>query len=293
MSNYTAIGLGEILWDVMPQGRKLGGAPANFAYHVNALGGSGIPVSRIGDDALGRETLDELADHGVSTDHISIDPGHPTGTVDAAVDKDGVATYTFPDDVAWDFLAFDENALRLAETADAVCFGTLAQRSDRSRRAIHQFLEAARQALKIYDINLRQDFFGKGRILASLQRADVLKINDDELKIVSALLDLAGDEETCLRRIMEQHALKLAVLTRGGEGSLILSPDNRSDLPGAPTTVVDTIGAGDSFTAAMALGYLHGLPLDAINRHAARVAAHVCGQAGGMPIMPAGLRFNQ
>lgn len=289
MRKITALGLGETLWDVLPDGKKLGGAPANFAYHVNALGGTGIPVSRIGDDDLGRETLAELRTHAVSTDHISIDPAHPTGTVDAAIDADGVATYTFPDDVAWDFLAFDDATLALAASADAICFGTLAQRSTLSREAMYGLLEAAPQALKVYDINLRQDFHTPDRIRASLNRADALKINDDELAFITPEFSLPTTERDALEELMNEHALSLAVLTRGDKGSLIITPDGVSDQPGKPAKVVDTIGAGDSFTAAMVLAHLNGLPLDTVNDYAATVAAYVCGQAGAMPTMPKSL----
>ncbi|WP_319469398.1 carbohydrate kinase [uncultured Pseudodesulfovibrio sp.] len=292
MPTFTAIGLGEILWDILPDDRKLGGAPANFAYHVNSLGGTGIPVSRIGDDDLGRETLDELSRHGISTDFITIDQEHLTGTVDAEIDSSGGATYVFPDDVAWDHLACDDQTEKLAASADAVCFGTLAQRSPISRRAIHGFLEAAPQALKVYDINLRQNFYDQKRIHTSLEMADVLKINDEELAIVTGMFGLPGEDRTALRELSGRYGLRLAVLTRGADGSLILSPDAESNLPGAPVDIIDTIGAGDSFTAAMTLAHLHGMPLDDMHRYAAQVAAFVCGQAGAMPILPAHLRIR-
>ncbi len=292
MPRFTAIGLGEILWDVLPDKTMLGGAPANFAYHFSSLGGHGIPVSRIGDDELGRNALATLEAHVVPTAHISIDPIHPTGTVDASIDTHGIATYTFPDDVAWDFLTIDDATMQLATQADVICFGTLAQRSKISQEAIHSFLRAAPQALKIYDINLRQNFYSAERILASLNLADILKINDEELAVVTKMFSLPTAEEDALRVLIKEHNLKLAVLTRGGEGSLILSPDSRSELPGQPTTVVDTIGAGDSFTAAMALAALRGFELDAINEYATRVAAHVCGQAGAMPEIPESLRLS-
>ncbi|EGB15043.1 PfkB domain protein [Pseudodesulfovibrio mercurii] len=292
MQPILAVGLGEILWDVLPQGRLLGGAPANFAYHVNALGGAGVPVSRVGDDDLGREALSLLVCRGLNIDAVSLDPDHPTGTVDARVDAHGVATYVFPDDVAWDFLTLDKAALTLAANADAVCFGTLAQRAEVSRKAIHRFLAGADKALKVYDINLRQDFYTPERIAASLDAADVLKINDAELDTVTRLFDLPRGERPALHALMERHGLGLAVLTRGDRGSLLLAPDEVSDLPGEPVDVVDTIGAGDAFTAALVLGRLKGWPLDRINRHAARVAAWVCGQPGAMPEMPEKLRVD-
>lgn len=292
MKPFLAIGLGEILWDVLPTGRKLGGAPANFAYHVSSLGGVGIPVSRIGDDDLGREALEQLVSHGLNIDSISTDPTYPTGTVDALVDAHGVATYVFPDNVAWDVLVLDEKALDLAAKAAAICFGTLAQRSDVSRKSIHAFLEAAPDALKIYDINLRQDFYSPEIIQASLTLADLLKINDDELALISEMFSLPSDKRAALTALMNTHNLKLAVLTQGDKGSLILSPDGFSDLPGQPTIIADTIGAGDSFTAAVALAYLHGHSLNEINRYATKVAAYVCGQAGAMPKMPDWLRVD-
>ena len=286
MQPILAVGLGEILWDVLPDARMLGGAPANFAYHVNALGGAGVPVSRVGDDDLGREALALLARRGVIIDAVSVDPDHPTGTVDARVDASGVATYVFPDDVAWDFLTLEQPALALAERADAVCFGTLAQRAETSRQAIHRFLAASGKALKVYDINLRQQFYTPEIIAASLDAAHVLKINDAELETVTAMFALPEGERPALRALMERHDLDLAVLTRGGEGSLILSPAAESDQPGRAVEVIDTIGAGDSFTAALVIGYLAGWPLEDINRFAAKVAAYVCECPGAMPDMP-------
>nr|WP_321259665.1 carbohydrate kinase [uncultured Pseudodesulfovibrio sp.] len=286
MEPVFAVGLGEILWDVLPYKRMLGGAPANFAYHMNGLGGAGVPVSCVGDDKLGREALSLLASHGVNIDGISIDPVHPTGTVNARIDRHGVATYAFSDDVAWDFLSLNDAAIALAAKAGAVCFGTLAQRSEVSRRAIHQFLGAASRALRVYDINLRQSFYTPEVIGQSLDVADVLKINDDELVLVRKMLSLPVGEREALEALMLRHSLKLAVLTRGDKGSLIMSPDEVSDLPGVPVEVVDTIGAGDSFTAAMVLAYLDGQSLDEINEYATKVAAYVCGCSGAMPEIP-------
>jgi fructokinase len=291
MHPILAVGLGEILWDVLPQTRLLGGAPANFAYHVNALGGAGVPVSRVGDDDLGREALSLLVCRGLNIDAVSLDPVHPTGTVDARVDADGVAAYVFPDDVAWDFLTLDQSALTLAANADAVCFGSLAQRAEISRRAVHRFLAGADKALKVFDINLRQDFYTPELLAASLDAADVLKINDAELDTVTGLFSLPSGEQPALRALMERHGLELAVLTRGDKGSLLLSADTVADLPGEPVGVVDTIGAGDAFTAALVLGYLKQWPLDKINRYAAKVAAYVCTQPGAMPEMPGELRL--
>jgi len=292
MKPFLAIGLGEILWDLLPDGRKLGGAPANFAYHVNELGGVGIPVSRVGDDSLGREALEQLARHSLNVDFISIDRSHPTGSVDVFVDEHGVATYSFPDNVAWDFLAFEKSIFDLAAKADAICFGSLAQRTDFSRSSIHAFLAAAPSALKIYDINLRQNFYSLEIIESSMILADVLKINDDELALISDMFSLPSDEHAALSALVDKYSLKFAVLTRGSQGSLILSPAETSDFSGCSTTVIDTIGAGDSFTAAMALAFLHGQSFDQINRYASNVAAYVCSHAGAMPKIPEHLQIG-
>ena len=290
MAGLTALGLGEILWDVLPDGRTLGGAPANFAYHVNALGSAGIPVSRVGDDDLGRETLAALSDKGVSVEHIATDPNRPTGTVLASLDRSGVADYTFPDDVAWDFLTPDDAAMELAARADAICFGTLAQRSPVSRRGVRRLLRAGPDALKIYDINLRRDFYDSGTIRASLGLADVLKLNDGELAVLTDMFCLPEGERAALDVLVRRHDLRLAALTRGGEGSLLVADGEFSDLAGSPVEVVDTIGAGDAFTAAMALALLAGDSLKEVNRYAARVAAAVCGRQGAMPEMDPTLR---
>jgi fructokinase len=292
MAEITAIGLGELLWDMLPGGRQLGGAPANFAYHMNSLGGVGIPVSRVGDDALGRDAVAELTGRGLSCDHVGLDPAHPTGTVGAVLDAEGVATYHFPDDVAWDFLSFGPATVALADSVQAVCFGSLAQRSPVSRRSVRALLRAAPHALRIFDVNLRQHFHDQDVIRASLRLAHVLKINDDELREVSRLFCLPDGERAALETLIRRHDLRLAVLTRGGRGSLIVSPDGVSDLPGRAVAVVDTIGAGDAFTAAMTLAYLDGASLDEINAYASAVAAFVCSRAGAMPSMDPALRVD-
>ena len=291
MPDCIAIGLGELLWDVLPDRRTLGGAPANFAYHVGALGAVGIPLSRVGDDDLGRETLAALARHGVPTGHIALDPAHPTGTVLAELDAHGAATYTFPDDVAWDFLTPTPADLALAARADAVCFGTLAQRSPTARQGVLAVLRAATRALRVYDVNLRQHFYDSARIRASLHLADVLKINDAELEVLTDIFCLPNTEHAALKTLLQRYDLRLAVLTRGENGSLIVTPHETSDLPGKPTPIADTIGAGDAFTAALTLALLHGWPTRKLHEYAARVAAHVCAHPGAMPDVPDSLKI--
>ncbi|WP_147821062.1 carbohydrate kinase family protein [Salidesulfovibrio onnuriiensis] len=290
---FKAAGIGEILWDMLPEGKKLGGAPANFAYHFKALGGESITISRVGDDDMGREALAILKKHALDIRAVTVDPVHPTGRVDVTVDAQGVASYEFPDHVAWDFIEANDAARAALPALNAVCFGTLAQRSENSRSAILSLLgQLPGACLKIYDINLRKDFYTREIIENSLALADVLKINDEELDVVGPLLGFRGDQQTMLRGLVRHFSLKLGVLTRGGSGSLLLTADKASDFAGMSVRISDTIGAGDSFTAAMALAWLKGRKLDEINRYASEVAAYVCTQAGAMPPMPSRLSLN-
>ena len=292
MSTATVVGLGEILWDVLPEGRKLGGAPANFAFHVNSLGGSSLVVSRVGEDGLGDEALAILQDNGLDVSCVTRDPEHPTGTVEARLDAEGVATYVFPDDVAWDFLELNQEARSAAAGVNAVCFGSLAQRSPVSKAAIQAFLRLVpTDSLKVFDVNLRQNFFNKQTLENSLNLANVLKVSDTELPVLGRIFSLSGTDEEVLRGLLERFELRAAGLTRGPDGSLLVSPDQVSDHPGIRAKVKDTIGAGDSFGAAMTLGLLAGWDLDRINERANQVAAFVCGQVGGMAGVGKSLRI--
>jgi fructokinase len=287
---FMITGIGEVLWDIVGEHETLGGAPVNFAYHAGQLGAESWPVSAVGADERGRRAIGSLQSHDVATDHIIEVEGAPTGYVRATVDGDGVASYTFPDDVAWDHLQIVQKTLDLAARLDAVCFGSLAQRSARSREAIHRFLDALPPAaLKIFDLNIRQDFYSQKIIRDSLIKADVLKLNDEELTLMAGLEDLGGSPEEQARQLMGRFDLSLVVLTRGGNGSLLISPDELSEHPGFKTDVVDTIGAGDSFTAVTAMGLLRGYSLQQINEQAGRVAAYVCSRKGAMVDLPGGL----
>ncbi len=280
-------GIGEVLWDIVGEHETLGGAPVNFAYHVGQLGAEAWPVSAVGVDERGQRAVASLQSHGIATDHIIEVEDVPTGYVMADLDVDGVASYTFPEDVAWDHLKIVPKTFDLAAQLDAVCFGSLAQRSVHSREAIHRFLEVLPpQALKIFDLNIRQDFYSKKIIRDSLVKADVLKLNDDELVLMAGLENLSGSPEEQMGQLMDRFELSLVVLTRGGNGSLLLSPDEVSEHPGFATEVVDTIGAGDSFTAVTAMGLLSGYPLQQINEQAGRVAAYVCSRKGAMVDLP-------
>ncbi|MFV0437688.1 MAG: carbohydrate kinase family protein [Desulfopila sp.] len=283
-------GIGEILWDVLGQDEELGGAPINFAYHAGALGAESYAISCVGDDERGRNALAELRKRRMSTGCVCELPGAITGYVLATIDGAGSASYTFPDNVAWDRLTINERSWQLAPRLDAICFGSLAQRSAVSRNAIHHYLcQLEEGVLKVFDINLRQQFYTEEIIRDSLALADVVKLNDEEMVLLGAMLGLAGGEEEMLGRLVENYGLRLAVLTRGGKGSLLVSADQYANHRGYPAEIIDTIGAGDSFTATTVLGLLNGYSLARINEHANRVAAHVCSCQGAMPSLPAGL----
>ena len=281
------LGLGEILWDLLPSGKQLGGAPANFAYHAHALGAETRVVSRVGNDPLGREILDRLRASGVPTEGVSTDPDAPTGTVSVELAADGQPRFIIHENVAWDRLADDDASRAFAARADAVCFGSLAQRREPSRSTIRAMVAATpATALRVFDINLRQSFYSQETIEASLRLANVLKLNDQELPVLAAMFGLRGHVRDQMAALAERFDLRAVALTRGSHGSLLLADGAWSDHAGLPVKVADTIGAGDSFTAALTLGLLARHPLDDINRHANEVAAYVCSQPGAMPLMP-------
>ncbi len=288
MKKFIVAGIGELLWDVLPEAEVIGGAPVNFAYHVTALGEKGVPISTIGRDTRGERGLAELRKRGVDTSAVSISDDYVTGYVIADVDEEGKASYNFPDEVAWDHLVINEYAANLQTKLDAVCFGSLAQRSKHSRRVIHNFLDALRPGtVRVFDINFRQDFYSRQVVESSLQRTDILKLSEEELPVLASLLALQGPDDGWLQLLIKKYRLKMAILSMGGSGSLLLTPDSSSRHSGISTHVEDTIGAGDSFTAAATIGYLQGLTLEDINEQANRVAAYVCSQQGGMPPLPA------
>ena len=287
---YSIVGLGEVLWDLLPTGPQLGGAPANFACHARALGADARLVSRVGDDALGREIITRLNALGVGTDAIAADARHATGTVGVELES-GQPRYVIHENVAWDFIEATPRALAAVADADAVCFGTLAQRSEPSRSTIISLVNAeSPAALRILDVNLRQNYFSARLINESLAFANVLKVNETELPHLAAMFDLTGDERSKIRQLAERNLLRAVACTRGKRGSLLYSEGRWADHPGIPANVVDTVGAGDSFTAAMTLGLLAGWPLDRINAFANEVAAFVCSQPGATPPLPAQLR---
>ena len=276
------IGLGEILWDMLPAGKQLGGAPANFAYHVCRLGGNGWAVSAISDDELGREIKNTLSTKKLNT--ILEEVNEPTGTVQVTLNAAGVPTYDITEGVAWDHIPFTERIGNLAKETSAVCFGTLAQRSPESRATIYKFIEnMPAGSLKVYDINLRQKYYDKEVISSSLRLADILKINDEELEIVSKMLCLSGTSEERCRAISREFNLKFVILTMGGDGSKVILEDRVHLSTPGKINIVDTVGAGDSFTAAFILAYLRGESIEKAHTLATEVSSYVCTKAGAMP----------
>jgi len=287
---YVCVGLGEILWDMLPAGKQLGGAPANFAYHAQALGAQGAVVSCIGEDELGREIVTRLDELGLDRSYLAADKSHPTGTVTVELDEHGKPDYTIHENVAWDFIPWEPRLAELAARTDAVCFGSLCQRSEVSHRAVRDFLEATRtECIRLFDINLRQSYFNKGIVQTMLESSNVLKLNDEELPVVAALLDLAGSEDELFSRLTEAYALQMIALTRGAHGSRLYARGHSCEHGGFPAQIADTVGAGDSFAAAIALGLLYGRTLDEINAFANRLASFVCSQNGATPRLPDGL----
>ena len=283
-------GLGEALWDVFPEGKKMGGAPANFAYHASQFGIEGYAVSAIGEDALGEELMSEFDAAGLR--YILEKVADPTGTVLVELDQAGVPSYNIKEGAAWDNIPFSDALRKLAGECDAVCFGSLAQRSPISRATINAFLDAMpKGSLKVCDINLRQHYYNEDILCASMKRSDILKINDEEIVIVAEMLGLdAGDMEGRARQLMDRFNLKMLILTMGAVGSYVFTPDLTSWLDTPKVQVASTVGAGDSFTGAFIAAILSGKDVRFAHRMAVDVSAYVCTQVGAMPVLPESLR---
>jgi fructokinase len=287
----VVVGLGEVLWDVFPDAAHFGGAPANFACHAACLGAEAWLVSAVGSDRAGDEASAELRRHSVCTDAVQRHPTRPTGVVRVTLDSHGQPRYEIQTGSAWDDLHWDEALVGLAKRCDAACFGSLAQRSLASREVIRRFLHGTRpDALRVFDVNLRQHYHNAALIRESLALANALKLNDAELPVVADYCGCAATDRDALRELIERFQLRLIALTRGPLGAILYASSDEHDCVAPDSTVVDTVGAGDSFTAALVTDFLAGLPLDVINRHANAVAAYVCSQKGATPILPEPLR---
>ena len=282
------VGLGEVLWDVLPEGKKLGGAPANFAYHAGQFLGSDntIAISALGEDRLADETIEALREHNLN-DLLPRVP-YPTGTVQVTLAEGGIPTYDIKENVAWDNIPFDDDIAAIAKNCRAVCLGSLAQRNIVSRTTIQKFLDATPDdCLKIFDINLRQQFYTKEIIQESIRRCNILKINDEELVLIGRMFGYPGlDIENKCWLILGKYNLDMLVLTCGTNGSYVFTPGNVSFQETPKVTVADTVGAGDSFTGSFVGSILNGKSVAEAHRTAVRVSAIVCTQNGAMPALP-------
>lgn len=290
--SQLVVGMGEALWDMLPEGRKIGGAPANFAYHVSQFGLDSRVVSAVGDDELGNEILANFAEKKLECQIEKVP--YPTGTVQVELDEKGVPCYDIKEGVAWDNIPFTVSLLELAKKTDAVCFGSLAQRNSVSRETINRFIDEMPQeehVLKIFDINLRQHFYSKELIEESIKKCNILKINDEELVIVSQMFGFADIDfkEQC-KLLLTKYNLKMLILTCGVDGSYVFAPGEMSFLETPRVKVADTVGAGDSFTGAFVAAILKGLEMKEAHRLAVNVSAFVCTQNGAMPELPAEIK---
>jgi fructokinase len=280
------VGLGEVLWDLLPGGKQLGGAPFNFTFHCHRLGHPSVMVSRVGADELGREIRAAASVLGVTDAYVQEDPERATGTVQVAVDAQGQPSFTITSDVAYDHLAWEDRLASLLKDARAVCFGTLAQRHPVARATIQRAVREAREALVVFDVNLRQHYYSREIIEASLSASRWVKLNEHELPTLRDLLALTGKTDADLLEALRlRYRLELVILTRGEHGCLVRSATEIIDLPGVPVHVVDTVGAGDAFTAGLLASVLEGTPLRAAAVFANRLAARVAAARGATPLL--------
>lgn len=289
--NNVVVGMGEALWDVLPEGKKIGGAPANFAYHVSQFGLTSCVVSAVGPDALGKEIQENLTSKGLN--HLIAEVPYPTGTVQVEIDQAGVPQYEIKENVAWDNIPYTAQLEALAKRTQAVCFGSLAQRNVVSRETINRFLDAMPQtedSLIVFDVNLRQGFYNKEILCNSMKRCNILKINDEELATVSRMFGYPGiDLQDKCWILMGKYNLKMLILTCGINGSYVFTPGNVSFQPTPKVEVADTVGAGDSFTAAFIASILKGKSVAEAHSIAVRTSAFVCTKDGAMPVLPSDL----
>jgi fructokinase len=287
MHQFKVAGIGELLWDMLPEGKQLGGAPCNFAYHAFQTGCQPFVVSALGVDDAGNEIFACFDDLGLGKIYVQETVEFPTGSVTVSIDAKGVPSYIIHENVAWDHIVWNSSLETLAKSVDAVCFGSLAQRNSVSRYTILTFLEATRtDCLRVFDINLRQAFYTEDIIIRSLELANILKLNEDELPVVAKLLGFQGKDEEMLALLMKKFNLKLIALTKGDKGSLLMTENEQSYMMVPKVEIADTVGAGDSFTAILVSGLLQEIKLKQIHETATQVAAYVCTQKGATPKLP-------
>lgn len=290
------VGIGELLWDLFPDGRKVaGGAPFNFAFHCQQLGHEAAIVSRVGDDDLGRELREEIRRLGITDTFVQTDREHPTGTVPITVDQEGQPSYTFPPDVAWDFIEWTESLAELAGQSEVVCFGTLAQRSRASQGSIDQMIASCRNAIRIFDANFRHrlDIESYDRVLKLIKECDWLKVNENEIYQIlfdvseTQICEPVSPKESSIRYVFDTRMdpRRVGILTRGKKGVAVTDWQRTEWVPGVSVDVIDTVGAGDAFTAAMVCLHLEGRPLRDCARFANHYAARVCEHRGATPII--------
>lgn len=286
--NDIVVGMGEALWDVLPEGKKIGGAPANFAYHVSQFGLPSCVVSAVGEDTLGKEITENFTSKGLN--QLIAEVPYPTGTVQVEIDQAGVPQYEIKENVAWDNIPYTSELEDLAKKTKAVCFGSLAQRNVVSRKTINSFLDAmprTEDSLVVFDVNLRQGFYNKEILCNSMRRCNILKINDEELVTVSRMFGYPGiDLQDKCWILLGKYNLKMLILTCGINGSYVFTPGNVSFQPTPKVEVADTVGAGDSFTAAFIASILKGKSVQEAHSRAVRTSAYVCTKKGAMPILP-------
>ncbi|MEI8042688.1 MAG: carbohydrate kinase [Verrucomicrobiota bacterium] len=285
--NLNVVSVGEVLWDLLPDKRQLGGAPANFAYHAHALGAEACLVSRVGKDQAGSDILRQFQAWRLPSHLLQVDEAAGTGLVTVELAGAGVPQFTIHEPAAWDFLELTSAALDAARRADVICFGSLAQRHATSRRTVQSLVAASSsRALRIFDVNLRQEFYSLEVILRSLELANVFKLNDAELCAVAEMLGLNSPPESQVEELAARFGLRVVAVTSGSKGSLLFQDGCWSRCQARPVDVRDTVGAGDAFTAALAVGLLRGMDLDQVHELATEAACFVCSQAGATPAMP-------
>lgn len=289
--NFKIAGVGEVLWDAFAEGEKFGGAPGNFACHCASLAADAYVISCVGDDQRGKRARDFLKSHGINLTGLAVDGAYETGVVFITVDENGKPEYEIKENVAWDHIPWNDELARIASAMDAVYFGSVCQRHHVSCNTVRRFVSATpSHCMRVFDANFRQQFYNHDIIRESLELANVLKLNDEELPVVAEVLGIQGSDEHILEGLIHKCTLKLIALTRGARGAVMVTEKEISALAAPNVEAVNTVGAGDCFTAAMIMGLLAGKPLNEINENANRLAAFVCTQVGAVPALPEELR---